>query len=758
MTSSSDHIPDDDSRVFSIVQKYLEQIESGRHPNRAELVSQYPELSAQMAPYLDAIEMLHAAAPQLREPGSSSSGGSAPGNIPLGREPLGDFQLIREIGRGGMGVVYEAIQLSLNRKVAIKVLPFAAALDSRQLQRFRNEAQAAAALHHPHIVPVYGVGCERGVHFYAMQLIEGQNLAALITGLQGESISYASGSLPSPSRESSAAGALHDSQQHNLETGRLFGAALTTQHMNRRNAYFRSIAEMLVQAADGLDYAHSLGIVHRDVKPANILVDQTGSVWVADFGLAQIHTDHLLTQTGDLLGTLRYMSPEQASGQLAQVDQRTDVYSLGATLYELLTLRPLFDGSNRRLLLQQILDEEPEPPRSIDRTIPRELEIITLKALGKTPAERYSSAREMRDDLQRYLDDLPIRARAPSLLERSAKWSRRHRGVVVSAVAALLLTVAGLSVAIWMTAAAYDRERIKAAEAALQYERAEQNFRQARAAVDEFTRIGDETPGDHPQLEAIRIRILESALAYYQTFVQQHSADPDLQADLEVSLGQVELILKELNTLAGAGRYILLQSPVVQEDLKLTVAQLVPLEEYDQRWRELLRDTSLLTRSDREQKRLDLAREQDAAVKRIFTPEQQTRFQQIVWQEAGPQALEDAVLARQLELTASQRTEIRKLLSQYTSLRPGPPRMPPGPDSRPRFPGEELPPNRHPPGPPFAAGREQSPVAEAIVQDALREILTPQQFAQWKSLLGPPLAEPITRRPPPPRTFRNSIP
>ncbi|WP_437221841.1 serine/threonine protein kinase [Planctomicrobium sp. SH661] len=737
---------DEGSQVFQIVQQYLQQIEAGEHPSRAELELRYPDLIATMEPYLDAIEMLHAAAPQLRDrSGAAGEHAASAAPLPEGK-PLGDFQLVREIGRGGMGVVYEAVQLSLSRKVAVKVLPFAAALDARQLQRFRNEAQAAASLHHPHIVPVYGVGCERGVHFYVMQLIEGQNLASFISRLQEEAEVH-----PATVFDSSSAAGLAEPQtpvkrELPAETGQVFSAELTTQRVHRKGIYYRTVAEMIVQAADALDYAHSLGIVHRDVKPANIIVDDGGKVWVADFGLAQIQTDQTLTHTGDLLGTLRYMSPEQAGGQPGQVDHRTDVYSLGATLYELLTLRPLFEAENRRGLLHRILEEEPRSVRSFDRLIPRELDIITRRSLGKSPGDRYDSIREMREDLQRFLKDLPIRARTPSLLERLAKWSRRHRGIVVSGVAALALTVAGLSVATWMTAAAYDRERAKAAEAALQHERAERNFQQARAAVDEFTRIADETLGSHPVMETARLRMLETALTYYQNFIDQHRDDATLQGELEVSLAKVELILNEMTTLIEVGKYRLLQYPQVQRELKLTAEQQASLQTVVDLWHEMLHDKESLGRTQREQRRLELARRQDAEVKRVLTPEQQERFQQIAWREAGPLALEDGPLSGKLELTAEQRGEIRRLLAEYLPPRPGPPPFRPPPERELSFSTMAPPPG---PPPPYGPGEEFARGNIERVNKELEKVLSAEQQARWQKLLGEPLTEPLQRLPPP---------
>jgi WD40 repeat protein/serine/threonine protein kinase len=475
----------EESRVIRAVQDYLALMETGHKPDRKEFLGRYPEIAGALAECLAGLEFVHAAVPDLSHPPADAG---TPGDI-LSGVPLGDFHIFREIGRGGMGIVYEAEQLSLGRRVALKVLPFAAAMDAKQLQRFKNEAQAAAQLHHTNIVPVHFVGCERGVHFYAMQFIEGQTLAAVIHDLRqltpvatgGSPVASqqaATGEPPIATGPSGAAGSLAGE----LTSGRWAPAkpgrgdprptiahppdpglaptlpaeaptapvaALSTERSTRSAAFFRTVANLGVEAAEALEHAHQSGVIHRDIKPGNLMVDPGGRLWVTDFGLARLGDDAGLTMTGDLLGTLRYMSPEQALAKRVVIDHRTDVYSLGVTLYELLTLEPAYSGRSREEVLRQIAFEEPQSPRHLNRTVPFEMETIVLKAMAKEPGERYATAQELADDLRRFLEDKPIQARRPTLWQRVRKWARRHRPVVrtasVAAVVILVLAVIGLA-------------------------------------------------------------------------------------------------------------------------------------------------------------------------------------------------------------------------------------------------------------------------------------------------------------------------
>jgi serine/threonine protein kinase/WD40 repeat protein len=467
----------------SVLAEIVEEVTNKFHAGEAVDVEEYsrahPELAEQLRQLLPALHVLT----DLKR--CAGSGDAVVPSVPVPvftaeRGELGDFRILREIGRGGMGIVYEAEQISLNRRVALKVLPFAAALDPKQLQRFKNEAQAAAQLHHTNIVPVYGVGCERGVHYYAMQFIDGQTMAALIrelrqlAGLEAAGSSAAAtsalanellsghwapvkrtaGKEACPAED--ATGPYHPTTPAPLDATPPTEPA-STQPSSTSPAFFRTVAHLGVQAAEALEHAHSKGIIHRDIKPANLLIDASGNLWITDFGLARMLSEAGLTMTGDLLGTLRYMSPEQALAKRVPVDQRTDIYSLGVTLYELLALRPAYDGRDRQELMQQIAFEEPRPPRRWNKAIPVELETIVRKAIGKNAAERYGTAQELADDLRRFLDDKPIRAKKPTLLDWTRKWARRHPGIVGTGIAGLLVAVGILAVSTVLILAEYRR-------------------------------------------------------------------------------------------------------------------------------------------------------------------------------------------------------------------------------------------------------------------------------------------------------------
>jgi serine/threonine protein kinase/Flp pilus assembly protein TadD len=452
------------------------------------------------APYAEALRSLLPTVHLLADLGRSAATDNARGQASAVSEggTLGDFRIIRQIGRGGMGIVYEAEQRSLGRRVALKVLPFVGSLDEKQLQRFKNEAQAAAHLHHANIVPVFSVGCDRSVHYYAMQLIEGYTLASLIGQLRrgsgtGPAVIDGIGLFPEPLAFSSAKSHAQP-RPAELPPTQVVTAGSTARDAaappprevmaSHDPAFFRMVATFGIQAADALEHAHQIGVIHRDIKPGNLLLDAAWKLWVTDFGLAQIQNNAELTMTGDLIGTLRYMSPEQALGNRVGLDHRTDVYSLGATLYELLTLAPSFTGKDRQELLRQIAHEDPRSPRKLNKSIPSELETIVLKAMEKSAADRYSTAQDMADDLRRFLEDKPIRARPPTIAQRAARWARRHKTVVRAAVVLLAVT-AGVTTtaAVWI---AHERDiaRQHADQASLERDRANREAAVAQAVND----------------------------------------------------------------------------------------------------------------------------------------------------------------------------------------------------------------------------------------------------------------------------------
>jgi serine/threonine protein kinase/Flp pilus assembly protein TadD len=433
------HVADQDEQLQEAILTYLKAADGGLPISPQELLKRYPSLTAELTAFFADQSQLEPVLSPLRGV-----------REPIPPRSLGDFQILREVGRGGMGIVYQAEQISLGRRVALKVLPFAATMDPHHLQRFQNEARAAASLEHPHIVPVYGVGCERGVHYYAMKFIEGRTLATLIdeqrTGKSGDG----SGKLTTAHAETPLADSKRDT---------LARATSSTHAAPRDPAYFGRIAEWGIQAAEALEHAHSLGIVHRDIKPANLMIDSNGSLWVTDFGLARTASDAGLTITGDVLGTLRYMSPEQALAKHGLVDHRTDVYSLGVTLYELLTGTPTVEGKDREEILNAITLQEPRSPRSRDAAIPWDLDTIVLRAIAKEAVDRYTTAREFAEDLRNFLESRPLRARRPGLVLRLRKWARRHRTVVWAAAAILLVVaVLGSGIGLWWVRMKADAE------------------------------------------------------------------------------------------------------------------------------------------------------------------------------------------------------------------------------------------------------------------------------------------------------------
>jgi serine/threonine protein kinase/predicted Zn-dependent protease len=627
---------EDRDPIELLADSFIARFRSGERPSIDEYALKYPELAEEIRAILPALVELEL---NQTPDGSVTGAMGSPLEECAGAPPrvLGDYMILREIGRGGMGVVYEAVQQSLGRHVALKVLPQQSLAGSSHLERFQLEARAAARLHHTNIVPVFGVGSQEGVHFYAMQFIQGQGLDEVFEELRrlrgsapekgeharprtaaerslsqatangllkgrfesargGDRVERAAPSaahsqhdpattqaeLPSPaSSRSGASGNLSFSTQSELS-----GTQAETQ-------YYRSVARVGLQVAEGLAHAHSLGILHRDIKPSNLLLDARGTVWVTDFGLAKAEGTDGLTHTGDIVGTLRYMAPERFDGWS---DPRSDVYSLGITLYELLTLQYLFQEPNRAKLIDRVMHDTPISPRKLDKKAPRDLETIILKAIAKEPAQRYVSAEQMAEDLRRFLADKPVLARRTSPTEQAWRWCRRNPALAATSA----LAIAGLVAAVVILAlsnariartsqalalalrekdgalktareseiqaqASAQQAQASAQEAGSERVRAEAGEAQARAAVDHFlTRVTDDALLKEPGLQVLRRDLLRSALRFYDDFVKQHANDPNLRAamaNVQLRIGKIQ---KDLGDGAGSQKSILTAKSIYQ--------------------------------------------------------------------------------------------------------------------------------------------------------------------------------------------------
>jgi serine/threonine protein kinase len=508
-----------------IADEFVAAFRQGQRPSVEEFAQRYPEHADEIREMLPALVLMEKAK-SAGDPGPQLEAKASAAAAPLSQ--LGDYQILREVGRGGMGVVYEAQQLSLGRHVAIKVLPAHALLDPRQLGRFQREARSAARLHHTNIVPVFGVGEQDGLHYFVMQFIPGLGLDLVLDELRRLRLprarptptqNDATGRVTDASRDASAVGvarALLTGEFHQPEpagaltipagepaaeadvavsapvraadtsaTIRLPGQSEGSALSESGSQYWQSVARIGMQVADALAHAASQGVLHRDIKPSNLLLDDTGNVWVTDFGLAKAAGDSDdLTHTGDVVGTLRYMAPERFNGQ---GDLRSDVYSLGLTLYELLTLRPAFDETDRNKLVKEVLHGEPVRPRKLNPGVPRDLETVVLKAIARDPAHRYQTPAEMAEDLKRFIEDRPVRARRISDAEKLWRWCRRNPGMAV--LAGALTAVLVLATVVSLLAAGHFNQLRWNESRAAQGERVARH--EAEEAGDEARRRGE---------------------------------------------------------------------------------------------------------------------------------------------------------------------------------------------------------------------------------------------------------------------------
>jgi serine/threonine-protein kinase len=380
---------------------------------------------------------------------------------------FGDYEIRRELGRGGMGVVYEALQNSLNRPVALKLVKAGLLAGDDELRRFKNEAEAVAQLDHPGILPVYEVGQHDGQHYFSMKLVPGGSLVALLDRYKDDP---------------------------------------------------RAAARLVAEAAEAVAHAHARGILHRDLKPANILIDAEGHPHVTDFGLAKnVESDVEFTQSGAILGTPAYMSPEQATGRRGSITTATDVYGLGAVLYAVLTGQAPFGGDSAVETIDAVRNSPPEPPRRINKAVPLDLETICLKCLEKDPRRRYTTVQALADDLHAWLESRPISARRVAVLERAGLWCKRRPAVAALSAALVLATVGGTAAIIALQAKS--NTDLRAANEALDHQRAraERGEQMAIESVRRFRSAVAENPElrNSPALEGLRRTLLTEPHSFF---------------------------------------------------------------------------------------------------------------------------------------------------------------------------------------------------------------------------------------------------
>ncbi len=552
----------DDSRdpLEELAAEYIDGLRRGEPLRVEDYASMHPELADEIRDVFPTVAAMEGLQQRTRQTAPLSGCPTA---------QLGDYKVIAEIGRGGMGIVYEAEQVTLGRRVAVKVLPKQALRSERDVQRFYREAQTAAKLHHTNIVPVFGVGEQDGLHYIVMQFIKGvgldeileelrhivlqtddteddkspsrarsllanRNAAALLTGkLDAETLTGAlsdtdfelrisdDDSLRGPGAfNTTTAAPLEDSAEETQTTAGQQRPMAEAVAKRVHGEYWKNVARIGLQAAKALQYAHADGTLHRDIKPANLLLDEHGVVWVADFGLAKAVEHDNVTWTGDVVGTLSYMAPERFKGE---GDQRCDIYSLGLTLYEMLTFDRAFGGSDRVALMHRVTKDELVPPRRRNPAIPRDLETIAMKAAAKDPADRYESAQELATDLELFLEDRPILARRARPTELLIRWCRRNpvvAGLTATAACSLILAIAGITGGYIRESAQRQRAELTSQAAVQVLEKIYTQF--APEPVDLQEQSPGEISEDEPSVAASQLplspnvaRLLESLLQFY---------------------------------------------------------------------------------------------------------------------------------------------------------------------------------------------------------------------------------------------------
>ena len=553
---------DDRNPIEALADDFLRRQRAGERPTLDEYCRRHPELADEIRDVFPVLIRME----DLRSDGPDDSSGGAAVHAATRLSRLGDYRILREVGRGGMGVVYEAEQESLGRRVALKVLPDAALSDAQQVLRFEREARAAARLHHTNIVPVFGVGRDEGHHYYVMQFIPGMGLDAVLEELRR--LRRGAGSASPPAGRARSNGAVSAAEvAEAILTGRFsfadgvngaprpgttladtssvpldHPAAVSRQpgdssvvslpgasadslaRSDPDRTFFRSVARIGLQVAEAPRYANRQGVLHRDVKPSNLLLDPNGNVWVADFGLAKASDTEDLTHSGDIIGTIRYMAPEQLRRWQVRRGWSGRPRGLGLTLYELLALRPAFEASDRHEPMRRVMSEEPERLRALVPHLPRDLETIIQKAIAREPVERYPSAATLAEDLQRFLDDKPIKARRVTTVEQAWRWARRNPAVASLAAGLLLALVAGLAGVTWQWRKAVFN--LNEAEAANR--KAQARFDLAMEAVKAFTTgASEDVILKEKALEGLRKKLLGQSQVFYERLTRSLEGETD---------------------------------------------------------------------------------------------------------------------------------------------------------------------------------------------------------------------------------------
>jgi len=531
--SDSDSDVDVPDEVGQLAEQFLALHRQGLTPNIDDYCLRYPE-------FADRIRSLFPTLLMVEQCGVAASGdsfiiksGLVGATCP---EQIGDYKIIREVGRGGMGIVYEAEQQSLGRRVALKVLPTSAVLSKSTIERFRRESRAAAKLHHSNIVPVFGVGEQDGLHYYVMQFIQGVGLDEILLQLADSKRDLLFQGTETHPNDTQAS-------ETSTDSSKLAARTLSSSDGEKQPSgsedriYWHRVALIGMQLANALHFAHSQGVLHRDLKPANVLLDMDGTVWLTDFGLAQATDDSNLTRSGDIVGTLRYLAPERLRGECSR---QSDVYGLGITLYELVTFAPAFAENDRATLIRQIVQQDPKRPRSINHNVPRDLETIILKAIEKEATRRYESAEALADDLSRFLGDRPIRARRVVWVEQAWRWCRRNPMVAtLSSVVCLLML--GLTFAWGMFSwVRNDRDRARTAEIRAEQARAVANREEAIAqSRSHLARAIGYRHGTEPGRKTKVLSEISQAL----TFAPPESIRFDLRNEAIAALAQTDVSL-----------------------------------------------------------------------------------------------------------------------------------------------------------------------------------------------------------------------